>query len=254
MQRIYPDLADLDQDALVAAYAYPPTANSAPYVRANMVISLDGAAQGADGRSGTLSSAADRRVFAMLRGLTDVILVGARTASVEKYGPAEPEADFAAYRAALGQRPAPPVAVVSRTLTLDPGGPLFSGSGEQTIVLTTERSPADRRKALAAVADVRLVGETNVDLDAALGELAALGLTRVLCEGGPHLLADIVVAGLLDELCLTVSPLLRGGDAIRALAGAPVPAGGMRLVHILEEDGTLLTRWTPQRESTSDRL
>src|SRR5918993_549206 len=177
VQRIFPESAKLDDDALVDAYAYPEIGGR-PYVRANMVISLDGAAQGRDGRSGTLSSPADRRVFAMLRGLADVILVGAGTARTEKYGPA-----------------------------------------------------------------------------AALGELSVRGLTRVLCEGGPHLLAELVIAGLLDELCLTVSPIVRGGGALGALAGDLVSDGAMQLVHVLEEDGTLLTRWRPQRESsTSDRL
>lgn len=252
MQRIFPGPGQLDDDALLTAYAYPPTGDH-PYVRANMVISLDGAAQGADSRSGTLSSPSDRRVFSVLRGLADVILVGAGTARAEKYGPADPMPDAAARRSRLGQRPTPPIAVVSRRLALDPDGPLFSGTGEPTIVLTAGGSPPDRRRALADVADVVVVGDEDVDLSLALGELVGRGFTRVLCEGGPHLLSDLVVAGLLDDLCLTISPLLRGGVALRALAGDALHGASMRLVHILEEDGTLLTRWEPQRESsTSD--
>jgi riboflavin biosynthesis pyrimidine reductase len=191
----------------------------------------------------------------MLRGLADVILVGAGTARTEKYGPAESGPDVAAARLRRGQPPAPPIAVVTGRLALDPEGPLLSGPGEPTIVVTHARSSAERRRALAAVADVVVVGEEKVDLAAALGELSVRGLTRVLCEGGPHLLAELVVAGLLDELCLTVSPIVRGGGALSALAGELVSDGAMQLVHVLEEDGTLLTRWRPQRESsTSDRL
>ncbi|MGH8777059.1 MAG: pyrimidine reductase family protein [Jiangellaceae bacterium] len=253
MQRIYPDRADPDEDALAAAYEYPDTGGH-PYVRANMVTSLDGAAQGRDGRSGTLSSPADKRVFAMLRGLADVILVGSGTARAEKYGPAEPQPALAARRAERGQRPAPPIAVVSRRLDFDPDGPLFAGGGERTILVTTEHAPPDRPAELSELADVLIAGTDSVDLGRALAELADRGLTRVLCEGGPHLLGQLAAAGLLDDLCLTFSPLLRGGDALRALDGPPVPDGGMRLAHILEEDGTLLTRWVAQREpSTSDR-
>jgi riboflavin biosynthesis pyrimidine reductase len=242
VQQIYPGPAQLDDDALIEAYAYP-DGGGRPYVRANMVTSLDGAAQGPDGRSGTLSSPADKRVFAMLRGLADVILVGAGTARVEKYGPAEAQQAHAARRAGLGQRPAPPIAVVSRRLDLDPDGPLFEPVGERTIVLTSATAPADRREALAEKADVVVAGEGSVDVRLALDALAGRGLRRVLCEGGPRLLGEIVVDGLLDDLCLTFSPLLRGGDAPRALNSPPTFPRRMRLAHVLEEDGTLLTRW-----------
>jgi riboflavin biosynthesis pyrimidine reductase len=242
VQQIYPGPAQLDDAALIEAYAYP-NHTGRPYVRANMVTSLDGAAQGTDGRSGTLSSPADKRVFALLRGLADVILVGAATARVEKYGPAEAGQAHAARRAGLRQRPAPPIAVVSRRLDLDPDGPLFDPGGERTIVLTASSAPPDRRAALAERADIVVAGEDGVELRLALDALASRGLRRVLCEGGPRLLAELVVDDLLDDLCLTFSPLLRGGDAPRALNGPPMPARRMRLAHVLEEDGTLLTRW-----------
>ena len=88
-----------------------------------------------------------------------------------------------------------------------------------------------------------VAGEAGVDLRLALDALAGRGLRRVLCEGGPRLLGEMVADGLLDDLCLTFSPLLRGGDAPRALNGAPTAPRRMRLAHVLEEDGTLLTRW-----------
>jgi riboflavin-specific deaminase-like protein len=241
VQRIYPAPGWLDGDELVAAYEYPADMR---WVRANMVTSLDGAAQGSNGRSGTLSSPADKHVFAMLRALSDVILVGAATVRKERYGPDEPRAEFAAHRASGGQRPTPPIAVVSGRLELDPDGPLFSGVGEPTIVFTTEHSPADRRAQLAQLADVRVVGEDRVDLRRALDVLAQRGLNRVLCEGGPFLLGQLVADGLLDDLCLTFAPLLRGGAGDRALNGPPVPDVPMRLHHILEDDGNLITRWT----------
>jgi riboflavin-specific deaminase-like protein len=240
VQRIFPTPAQLERAELLAAYEYPAEVR---WVRANMVTSLDGAAQGSNGRSGTLSSPGDKHVFAMLRALADVILVGAGTARKEGYGPDEPRPEYAAHRRSLGQRPTPPIAVISGRLDLDPDSPLFSGGGEPTLVLTTAASPPARRAELAKRADVLVVGEDRVDLPRAVDTLAERGLNRVLCEGGPLLLGQLVADGLLDDLCLTFAPILRGGSADRALNGPTVPDVPMRLIHVLEEDGNLLTRW-----------
>jgi riboflavin biosynthesis pyrimidine reductase len=116
-------------------------------------------------------------------------------------------------------------------------------------VVTCESSPASARKALAAVADVIVAGDDSVDLRGTLGALASRGLSRVLCEGGPRLLADITAAGLLDELCLTLSPVLAGSEPVRVLAssGRPgetaFPARRLELAHLLEEDGVLFGRY-----------
>ena len=249
VQRIFPTRADLGQAELIAAYEYP---DDVPWVRANMVTSLDGAAQGSNGRSGTLSSPGDKHVFAMLRALADVILVGAGTARKERYGPDEPRPEYAAHREALGQRLTPPIAVVSGRLYLDPDGPLFTGPGEPTIVLTAAISPPERRAQLAERADVVVVGDDRVDLTSALDALTQRGHTRVLCEGGPLLLGQLVADGLLDDLCLTFAPLLRGGTADRALNGPTVPDVPMRLIHVLEDEGNLITRWLRSTDDYPD--
>ena len=254
MQKIYPaqeHIRGIHQ--LVAAYAYP--TDGSRYVRANMVATLDGAAWGPNHRSGTISSAPDREVFAVLRALADVILVGAETARRERYGPAVTGSEFAGHRAALGQRPDPVIAVVSRSLDFDPAAPLFAAAADRTIVLTTESAPQQRRDVLSELVPVIIAGATAVDFGAALSALAGQGLTRVLCEGGPHLLGEIARAGLLDELCLTITPQLAGGDAVRILAGGQALRDvELALAHILEQDGTLLTRWTVQpAPSTSAR-
>jgi len=230
---------DVDDETLTELYAYPA---DRPWVRANMVSSLDGAVTGPDARSGSLATAADRRVFSVLRALCDVVLVGAGTARAEGYGPARVTPDRAALRARLGLREAPTIAVVSGSLDLDPSAPLFTEAHEPTLVLTHAGSPTDRQDALTLVADVGVVGENHVDVRAALSALHGRGLTRVLCEGGPHLLADVAAAGALDELCLTVAPVLEGGTAPRILTGPPLDLP-MQLGHVLEEEGTLLTRW-----------
>ncbi|WP_207782497.1 pyrimidine reductase family protein [Phytoactinopolyspora limicola] len=240
--------ADLTRpDRLAAAYGYPDVDGRHVWLRANMVSSIDGAAQGHDGRSGTLSSPADQHVLALLRALADVVLVGAGTARAERYGPAEPNPRFAGLRA--GRSASPPMAVVSRRLDLHPASPLFTraeeltGSPQRTIVFTVDAAPTDRRSALAEVADVIVAGDTDIDLPAAMAHLAERGLPRVLCEGGPQLLAHVVQAGVLDELCYTMTPMLAGGYATHILDGAPVDGSPWRLAHVIEADGTLLTRW-----------
>ncbi|WP_040029062.1 dihydrofolate reductase family protein, partial [Streptomyces sp. 150FB] len=90
-------------DELAGAYAYPATGER-PWLRANMVSSLDGAAQH-DGRSQPLSSTADMRVFGLLRGIADAVVVGAETVRQEGYRPARAREALAERRAAAGQGP-----------------------------------------------------------------------------------------------------------------------------------------------------
>jgi riboflavin biosynthesis pyrimidine reductase len=249
VHRIFPTPANLTQAELIAAYEYPADVR---WIRANMVTSLDGAAQGSNGRSGTLSSLGDKHVFALLRAMADVILVGAGTARKERYGPAEPQPEYASHRRNLGQRRTPPIAVVSGRLDLEPEGPLFTGVGEPTLVLTGADSPTERRAELAERAEVVVVGEDRVDLTRAVDVLEERGMHRILCEGGPRLLGQLVADDLLTDLCLTFAPILRGGTADRALNGPPIPDVPMRLVHILEQEGNLITRWIKDGRAAAD--
>ncbi len=250
MGQVYPGDAELTDAALAGLYAYPELgAPPARWLRANMVESMDGAAT-LDGRSGGLSGEADERVFAMLRALADVILVGAGTARAEGYGPVRPETEGLRWAWLRdGRPPSPPIAVVTRALDLDPGGPLLAGAPPhaRTIVITTGSAPAQRRAAVARTAEVIVAGETSVDLKAAVGALAGRGHQRISCEGGPHLLAQLAGAGLLDELCLTVSPVLAGPGAGRIVTGGlPMPGGGPQrftLAHAVADEGYLLCRY-----------
>jgi riboflavin biosynthesis pyrimidine reductase len=231
--------------ALGALYAYPDAAASAsPWLRASMVASVDGAAS-LVGRSGGLSGDADRLVFSVLRSLADVILVGAGTARAEGYRPVRDSEVWPALRA--GRAPVPPIAVVTGKLDLSEDAPLLAGTGQaRTIVLTTEATPAARRAAVARRADVVVAGPDAVSPAAAVGALAARGYRRVLVEGGPGLLGQITAAGLLDEICVTVSPVLEGGHAGRIMAAPqdrPGVATGLRLAHVLEDHGFLLCRY-----------
>jgi riboflavin biosynthesis pyrimidine reductase len=232
----------LDRDTdLAAAYAYPETGRA--WVRANMVASADGAVT-VKGLSGGLSSDGDRQIFGILRGLADVILVGAGTARTEGYGSARPRESWRKLRD--GRTPSPPIAVVTRLLDLDLSGALFTGAPEhsRTIVITTETAPADRRARAAENAEVVIAGVEKADPAAVISALAARGLTRILTEGGPRLLGQLTTAGVVDELCLSISPMLVGGDACRVVTGALTPEPWrLRLVHVLEQDGSLFCRY-----------
>jgi riboflavin biosynthesis pyrimidine reductase len=228
-----PDGAVLDDAALAAHYAYPDDL-VAPYVRVNFVSSADGSVS-VDGRSGGLGGEGDRRVFGLLRRLAEVVLVGAGTVRAEDYRGAR--------RPTEGRDLPPPIAVVTGSADLDPGSRLFTDTKVAPIVLTLESAPAQRRARLAeAGAEVAVLDRLTPD--ALLAELGARGLHRVLCEGGPGLFGELIAADAVDELCLSLSPLLAGGDAGRIARGpAGTPPRPMSLVGVTHEDGTLFLRY-----------
>ncbi|MEV0094625.1 pyrimidine reductase family protein [Streptomyces sp. NPDC050738] len=242
-----PEGRDWSLDELADAYAYPEAipGAGAPWLRANMVSSLDGAAQH-DGRSQPISSATDMKIFGTLRALADTVVVGAETVRLEGYRPARAREAFAARRAAAGQGPAPAIAVVSASLELDFDLPLFAAPLVPTLVLTGASAPEDRvRAAEKAGAEVVIAGDgAGVDPARAVRELGERGHGRLLTEGGPRMLGQFVAAGVLDELCLTLSPTLTAGDAQR-IAGGPALAVPERfsLVSLLEEAGFLFSRY-----------
>ncbi|MFH8791883.1 pyrimidine reductase family protein [Streptomyces sp. NPDC017941] len=242
-------------DELADAYAYPEAGPAGPaaWLRANMVSSLDGAAQH-DGRSQPLSSDTDMRIFGTLRSLADAVVVGAETVRREGYRPARAREAFAARRAAAGQTAAPAIAIVSAGLDLDFSLPLFTAPLTPTLVVTGAAAPVDRMDAARrAGAEVVIAGEgAGADPGRVVGELGARGLTRLLTEGGPRLLGQFVAAGALDELCLSVAPLLTAGSAQR-IADGPGLAVPERFVltSVLEEAGFLYTRY--QRGGRQDR-
>ncbi|WP_454048418.1 dihydrofolate reductase family protein [Cellulomonas sp. Marseille-Q8402] len=234
-------------------YAHPaPAPGRAAAVRANMIATLDGAAQGPDGRSRSINGPADWRVFRVMRAVADVVLVGAGTARAEGYTPLAVPADLRDARAARGQAPDLELALVTVSGDLPPG---LRGTDRPPYVVTSSACPrlAELRAELGEDR-VLVTGGATVDLPAALAALAARGLARVLAEGGPRLLTDLVQADLVDELCLTTSPLVVGGPALRAVQGpgwiGPVPA---RAAHLLHHAGMLLGRWQlPHRVSSAD--
>jgi 5-amino-6-(5-phosphoribosylamino)uracil reductase len=236
-------LTALDDDALRELHRYPGEL-SAPWIRVNFVASIDGAVT-AGGTSGGLGTPADRRLFTILRELTDVVLVGAGTVRAENYGGARTDPAQRARRRARGQSDTPPIAVVTAGAHVDTSSRLLTDTDVAPLILTCSDAPADRKRALAdAGARVLEVGRSRVDTAAIRSTLLDLGLRRVLCEGGPSLFGQLLADDAVDELCLTTAPLLVGGTAGRITASPLAGATPMRRAHVLgDDDGTVLTRW-----------
>jgi riboflavin biosynthesis pyrimidine reductase len=228
-----PARPELDDAALVDHYAYPDELG-APYVRVNFVAAADGAVS-VDGKSGSLGGDGDRRVFGVLRQLAEVVLAGAGTVRAEDYRGAR--------KPTIGGDGPPPIAVVTGSADLDPASRLFTDTAVAPIVLTLDSAPEERRKNLAdAGADVAVLDRLTPD--ALLGALAERGLHRVLCEGGPSLFGQLLAADAVDELCLTVSPLLVGGSAGRISRGPDgSPPRGMALAGALHQDGSMFLHY-----------
>ncbi|RFA09433.1 hypothetical protein B7R54_09460 [Subtercola boreus] len=237
---------------LLALYA--PASRAERHVRANFVSSIDGSAT-ASGLSGALGGPADKRVFDLLRQLSDVVLVGAGTVRSEGYGAMRLAPDAADWRSRNGLPEHPVFAIVSGRLDLDPSSDVFAKAPVRPLVLTVSSAPADKRAApadkraaLAEVADVVDCGASTVEVGPLLAALEARGLLQVHCEGGPSLLGSLIAADALDALCLTTSPALEGGDGPRIVhAGEPVPLRAMTLDHLLLSGSMLLSQYSRAR-------
>lgn len=243
VRQLLPEPADIDPAAAHAA-AQRPAPPSRPWVLINMVASVDGATA-LDGVSGGLGSPADKAVFSAIRAVADTILVAAGTARAESYGPPKTSAERRAERVNRGQSPYPRLALVSRSLDLDPAATMFSEAPERPLVFTVSNAPAPRRAALTEVAEVvNMDGlDGGVDLAKMMAYLQDLGAHTVLAEGGPGLNGQLVAAGLVDELDLSLSPMLVGGDSARLAHGGRAKAEPLTLAHLWEADGLLFARY-----------
>jgi riboflavin biosynthesis pyrimidine reductase len=229
---------------LESIYALPPVGGGR-HLRVNFVCSLDGAIE-VGGRSGPLGGPGDKQIFHLLRALTDVVLVGAGTARAERYGPAQLSEERRQARTGMGQRPTPPIAVVTGR-GLDPDSRLFSGGpeAERPLIMTTTRGAESTPKAVRQAADVIACGDERVEPARVIDALTERGLARVLCEGGPSLVTDLFAHGLVDELCLTLAPVLAGPERARLTTGTSWMAPhSMSIGSVLEQDGDLYLRYT----------
>jgi riboflavin biosynthesis pyrimidine reductase len=199
-----------------------------PWVGLCMIASLDGSTV-VDGRSGALGNATDTAVLGALRRAADTIIVGASTVRIESYGPPKQ----------VGQR----IGVVSSRGDVDPNTDLFT-SGAGFLILPEDGPPAPT--GAAGPVDVVRAGTGRVDLALALGRLDQLmdPPTFVQAEGGARLNGSLLDAGCVDELDMTISPVLAGGDGARPVAGAHAALSRLTLAHLGTDDSFLYGRWT----------
>lgn len=228
VKRVWPaPIIELSEPDLAAAYPWPLN-RGLPWVRANMVMSLDGSIVGADGVSKSISSPADRALFGQLRRAAEVILVGASTVRAENY------------------RPAPiPLAVVSNTLNLPADLAIFGEASTQTpksMVLTSQVAIDTAPSDLADRIDLIACGAQMVDPRTAIDALATRGLMRIHCEGGPSLLSALLVDNCINELLLTVSPVFVG-TAGRLLSPSQFPGLTLQPKQVLTSDGSIFLRY-----------
>jgi riboflavin biosynthesis pyrimidine reductase len=214
-------------------------ADGRPWVMVNFVTSVDGATT-IDGASTRLGDDEDRAVFQALRAVPDVILVGASTVIVEDYRPVTLDEERRRWRSERGMSPVPKLAIVSGTLSLDVDQRVLSDSDYKPLVITGPNANPGRLALLGDAADVAILLETTPP--AILDRLAPARV--VLLEGGPALTGQFAIAGLVDELNLTVSPALVGGDSSRLVGQTSLkPPFGMRLDRVVAGEEMLFLRY-----------
>jgi riboflavin biosynthesis pyrimidine reductase len=238
-------IESLDDGRIKDFYAYP-DGLQACWVRGNMIASLDGGATD-DGKAGGLAGPGDRALFALMRQQADVILVGAGTVRIENYSGAQFSPAQRQARQRRGQAEVPPIAVVTNSGRFDHDAKLFTRTEVPPLILTSSAAAADTRRRLGSLAEVIDASGAHaggVDCATVLKILADRKLLRVLTEGGPSLLGSLIEDGLLDELCVTVAPLLVGGSAPRVASGLGSVHSVMRRSHLLSDDaGFVYTRY-----------
>lgn len=243
MYRLWPSDAagSVDRPELERLYGYPE--GRSKWLVMNFVSSVDGAVEVA-GRSRGLTNAADREVYPLGSKLSDVIMVGASTAVIEEFRGIEPDAEESELRERHGLAPVPPIAVVTSGRSLPVDAPVITDVRTPTIVVTCRSASRELRDAWqAAGAELLVAGDDEVDLVAAVNGLAERGLGRIHCDGGPHLFGSLLRAGMVDELRLTLSPLLVSGTADRIAKGTGIDPARLNLASVLTQDDTLLLRY-----------
>ncbi len=256
VRRLLPGpVVDVDPMELYPALARPTPAGR-PWLMINMIASADGAVA-VDDTSAGLGNPADEAVFSAVRACADWIVAAAGTVRAERYGLPRPGPASRRARLAVGRAERPRLAVVSASLDLDLGLPLFADQrpGEDPpVILAGSAAASEAVERLGTVSEVVRLPSPRPQPAEILAELDRRGAGVVLSEGGPSFNAQLADAGVIDELCLSVAPLVAGGTGPRILHGSmrSVPLR-MRVDHLLEASDTLFVRYLrePARATTA---
>ncbi len=223
--------------------------NGNPWVLLNMITSSNGLAT-LNGLSGPLGGIADKALFTALRGIADVIIAGYSTVRDEQYRPPQLTKELITKRESLGQSPLPTIAIVSNRLNFDERIPLFSSSEYHPVILTSSSSPEKNRENVSPTCEVFICGEDKVDLKKGVDTLSSRFGKIILVEGGPSLNTQFVENDLLDELCITTSPLHSDDEsAITATTDRSYPPGQMLQDRRMEVNEFIFTRFLRNREN-----
>ncbi len=178
------------------------------WLRANMILSLDGNYVGPSNSSRDLSNQTDLLVLQTLRALSQAVLVGAKTAIGEKYRHTSIRPEFRELASAY-----PPFVVVSHSLDLPIEAPIFSDAEHKPHIITnmqSSRSWTENLEKLSTVAHIWPLEAASLTGTIIRDHLSSLGFNRITCEGGPLLLDTLLASNAIDELALTISPTMTG--------------------------------------------
>jgi riboflavin biosynthesis pyrimidine reductase len=247
-------LGPVSNDGLVGHYRHEPaTEPGRVRLRTNFISTLDGSIVGADGRSGSINTPSDHHVFALHRALADAIMVGAGTVRAEGYRAVDLASWQRDIRAYEGLAPTPTLVIISGSGEIDPAvATAADGSRAPVMIIATDSATGPLPALRAAGVEVLQLPGEQVDLRAATALLAERGLTRALCEGGPRLHRDLLAADLVDEVSLSLSPLIVGGIGLRSTSGQPLPSPRRFALHhaLHADDDTVLMHYRRRTEES----
>jgi riboflavin-specific deaminase-like protein len=243
LQRIHPDGAEVDPAEAISGLGWADLAPAdRPYIALNMVSTADGKAA-VEGRTRAISSETDRQIFHNLRTQVDAVMAGAGTVKTERYGPVVKNDELRAKRLREGLAPDPLAIIVSGSLSVPADVPLLQDPDSRVVILTRSRGELSGVKAHVEY----LRSESGpFDLRPLMERLRSeYGVRSILCEGGPTLNESLLLYGLVDELFLTLAPVLAGGaDALTIVAGQPLPELlPLELIWVMEDGGELFLRY-----------